>query len=152
MPSGVYEGSVIVGTHKCVNNSNSCVTGDYTKFLKVRFVRHPRFRSNPKQWALKPNSSLTFRRGRHFLRATFRRSPPLSTAPMPGRRSLVVYAARLLLRVIANAIASKINRPSPLPSRTSLARSGCGISPKTLRSGLQIPAMLSIDPLGLESA
>jgi len=31
----------------------------------------------------------------------------------------------------------------------SAALSGCGIMPKTLRSKLQIPAMLSRDPFGL---
>src|SRR5207245_11398292 len=47
---------------------------------------------------------------------------------------------------------SKIFIPSVPPSSDSLARSGCGIIPRTLRPGLQMPAMLSRDPLGLDSA
>ena len=46
---------------------------------------------------------------------------------------------------------SKILNPSVPPSSGSLERSGCGIIPSTFRPGLQIPAMLSRDPLGLDS-
>jgi hypothetical protein len=47
---------------------------------------------------------------------------------------------------------SKILNPSVPPSSGSLDRSGCGIIPSTLRPSLQIPAILSRDPLGLASA
>ena len=47
---------------------------------------------------------------------------------------------------------SKILKPSVQPSASSLARSGCGIIPSTLRPGLQIPAMFSSEPLGLAAA
>src|SRR6266508_6478409 len=40
----------------------------------------------------------------------------------------------------------KISRPSLEPSRSSHARSGCGINPSTLRERLQMPAMLSRAP------
>ena len=43
----------------------------------------------------------------------------------------------------------KMSLPSLDPSKSSQARSGCGINPSTLRSRLQMPAMLSRDPLGL---
>src|SRR5260370_1308053 len=43
----------------------------------------------------------------------------------------------------------KITRPSAEPSANSTARSGCGIRPATLRSRLQMPAMLWSEPLGL---
>ena len=46
---------------------------------------------------------------------------------------------------------SKILNPSVPPSSGSLERSGCGIIPSTFRPGLQMPAMLSSDPLGLAS-
>ena len=39
-----------------------------------------------------------------------------------------------------------------MPSSGSLARSGCGIMPSTLRPSLQMPAMFSSEPLGLASA
>ena len=45
----------------------------------------------------------------------------------------------------------KILKPSVPPNSASLARSGCGIMPSTLRPALQMPAMLSSDPLGLAS-
>src|SRR5713226_4444812 len=47
---------------------------------------------------------------------------------------------------------SKILSPSVQPRADSLARSGCGIIPRTLRPGLQMPAMLSSEPLGFDSA
>src|SRR6266481_8008548 len=47
---------------------------------------------------------------------------------------------------------SRILKPSVPPNSGSLERSGCGIMPSTFRPGLQIPAMLSRDPLGLASA
>ena len=46
---------------------------------------------------------------------------------------------------------SNILKPSVQPKAGSLARSGCGIIPSTLRPGLQIPAILSSDPLGFAS-
>jgi hypothetical protein len=42
--------------------------------------------------------------------------------------------------------------PSVEPRSASEERSGCGIIPRTLRPALQIPAMLSSEPLGLASA
>ena len=53
---------------------------------------------------------------------------------------------------MAPTMDSKILKPSVPPSSGSLERSGCGIIPSTFRPGLQIPAMLSSDPLGLASA
>src|SRR5262249_21677884 len=47
---------------------------------------------------------------------------------------------------------SRITSPSVLPSGDSHARSGCGISPTTLRASLQRPAMPLIDPFGLASS
>src|SRR5208282_5949033 len=46
---------------------------------------------------------------------------------------------------------SKILKPSVPPSSGSAARSGWGIMPRTLRPGLQIPAIFSSDPLGFAS-
>ena len=46
----------------------------------------------------------------------------------------------------------KITKPSAEPSADSTARSGCGIRPATLRSRLQMPAMLWSEPLGLPAA
>ena len=43
----------------------------------------------------------------------------------------------------------KISRPSLEPSKSSQALSGCGISPNTFRSRLQMPAILSREPFGL---
>src|SRR5262252_9371422 len=45
----------------------------------------------------------------------------------------------------------KILNPSVPPSSGSAERSGWGIMPRTLRPGLQMPAILSRDPLGLAS-
>src|SRR5207302_3208003 len=56
---------------------------------------------------------------------------------------------RVATELDAVAMERKIFAPSAEPSRLSLQRSGCGIIPRTLRPGLQIPAMLSSDPLGL---
>jgi hypothetical protein len=42
--------------------------------------------------------------------------------------------------------------PSVLPTISFAARSGCGIMPNTFRLRLHIPAILSIDPFGLEGA
>src|SRR5690606_41181906 len=42
-------------------------------------------------------------------------------------------------------------RPSVEPSSSWPARSGCGISPTTLRPALQMPAMSSTEPLGLST-
>ena len=47
---------------------------------------------------------------------------------------------------------SNMNRPSVLPSTDSEARSGWGMRPATLRDTLQIPAMFSREPLGLDSS
>src|SRR4029077_537554 len=52
----------------------------------------------------------------------------------------------------ASTIERKITRPSEEPIGFSMARSGCGIRPATLRSRLQMPAMLAIEPLGLPAA
>src|SRR5215467_4583599 len=51
----------------------------------------------------------------------------------------------------ASSIDRNINRPSSLPSMSSAHRSGCGIMPRTLPSGLMIPAMLSSEPFGFAS-
>jgi hypothetical protein len=53
---------------------------------------------------------------------------------------------------IAPTIDWKIFIPSVQPSSGSAERSGCGIIPTTLRPGLQMPAMLSREPLGLAAA
>src|SRR5215475_3579985 len=53
--------------------------------------------------------------------------------------------------LIVSTIDRKIFAPSMLPSRASDARSGCGMSPNTFRSRLQIPAMFSIEPFGFAS-
>ena len=47
---------------------------------------------------------------------------------------------------------SQIHLPSVQPSRSSEARSGCGIMPSTFPFSFMIPAILSTDPLGLASA
>src|ERR1700722_6004718 len=47
---------------------------------------------------------------------------------------------------------SRINRPSAEPKIASLARSGCGIRPATLRASLQMPAMLRNEPFGLAAS
>ena len=41
--------------------------------------------------------------------------------------------------------------PSSEPSNALLARSGCGMSPTTLPASLAMPAMASIEPLGLSA-
>jgi hypothetical protein len=41
--------------------------------------------------------------------------------------------------------------PSADPSKGWHARSGCGMSPTTLRASLQMPAMSSVEPLGLST-
>ncbi len=46
----------------------------------------------------------------------------------------------------------KMGLPSEEPSRSSHARSGCGISPSTLRSREQMPAMWSREPLMFDSS
>src|ERR1700675_3742282 len=63
----------------------------------------------------------------------------------------VYFAANTPAPTPARTMDSKIFTPSVQPSAGSLARSGCGIIPNTLRPGLQIPAMLSSDPFGLVS-
>ena len=60
-------------------------------------------------------------------------------------------AATAYFTAMAPTMDSKILNPSVPPSSGSLERSGCGIIPSTFRPGLQIPAMLSRDPLGLAS-
>src|SRR5204862_7544067 len=47
---------------------------------------------------------------------------------------------------------SNNTRPSALPRTGSHARSGCGISPTTLRPGLQMPAMLLTLPFGFRAS
>src|SRR5260370_27278870 len=49
------------------------------------------------------------------------------------------------------AIDLKTPKPSALPSSASEQRSGCGIMPRTLRSRLQMPAMLRADPFGFDA-
>ena len=63
-----------------------------------------------------------------------------------GRRRLAHTATRA-----PAAASSDRNKttPSAEPSITSDARSGCGMSPTTLRPSLQMPAMSSRLPLGL---
>ena len=51
----------------------------------------------------------------------------------------------------AASIDRSMTRPSDEPSRSSHARSGCGISPTTLRPALQMPAMSSTEPFGLST-
>src|SRR5437016_3657871 len=51
-------------------------------------------------------------------------------------------------RASAPTMLWKIFKPSDDPSISSLERSGCGIIPSTFRPSLQMPAMLSSDPLG----
>src|SRR2546421_4101291 len=46
----------------------------------------------------------------------------------------------------------KTPRPSAEPSRSSQARSGCGIRPMTLRVRLQMPAILSREPFGFAAS
>src|SRR6202046_756373 len=50
-----------------------------------------------------------------------------------------------------STIERKITKPSDDPSASSTARSGCGISPTTFRSWLQIPAMAASEPFGFAS-
>jgi len=64
------------------------------------------------------------------------------------RELLPTYAGTLIRRAKLPTIDRKITNPSSDPSRASLARSGCGINPITLRSRLQIPAMLASEPFG----
>ena len=42
-----------------------------------------------------------------------------------------------------------MRRPSVPPIAASAARSGCGISPRTVPASFTMPAMLSSEPLGL---
>ena len=62
------------------------------------------------------------------------------------------YAARCWPAATASIIERKIFSPSLLPRRSSHARSGWGISPKTFRCRLQIPAMFSTEPFGFADA
>src|SRR5262249_12829548 len=62
------------------------------------------------------------------------------------------YAVAFAAPTRASTIDLKTTRPSAESSAPSIARSGCGIRPPTLRSRLQIPAMLCIEPLGLPAA
>src|SRR5262249_27409874 len=56
-------------------------------------------------------------------------------------------ALSLIISRKLSAIERKMIRPSLLPRVLSLARSGCGISPMTLRWRLQMPAIFLSDPL-----
>jgi len=56
--------------------------------------------------------------------------------------------ARRHARTAARIIEVKMVKPSLDPMRSSLARSGCGIKPITLRPWLSTPAISRIDPLG----
>src|SRR5437899_1042468 len=53
------------------------------------------------------------------------------------------------LAASAPTIERRMTSPSVEPISGSVARSGCGIRPSTLRSRLSTPAMSSSDPLGL---
>src|ERR1700677_1078138 len=65
--------------------------------------------------------------------------------------SLAGYALAVECCIRLCTIELRITRPSTDPSPASMARSGCGIMPSTLRSRLQIPAIPAIDPFGLAS-
>ena len=65
----------------------------------------------------------------------------IKVARLYGDRKGISYSAR----------ASSSTRPSAEPSSGSEARSGCGISPTTLRPTLHTPAMSSTEPLGLST-
>src|SRR5262249_18790453 len=62
------------------------------------------------------------------------------------------YAVAFAVPTRASTMDLKMTRPSEESSADSMARSGCGIRPATLRSRLQMPAMLCIEPLGLPAA
>src|SRR5215212_873485 len=57
-------------------------------------------------------------------------------------------------RAAASVAARERKRPLPSdePSRSSQARSGCGMSPRTFRPREQIPAMWSREPLRFDSS
>src|ERR1700730_16129067 len=61
-------------------------------------------------------------------------------------------AVALAAPTSASIIERKITRPSAESRADSTARSGWGIRPATLRSRLQMPAMLVIGPLGFPAA
>src|SRR5215207_8249009 len=76
-------------------------------------------------------------------------SPPSRPPSRPGFRPL--SAAHFAAASVA-ASERKMSRPSEEPSRSSQARSGCGIMPSTLRSREQMPAMDSREPLTFASS
>ena len=82
-----------------------------------------------------------------------------------GSKNANDASAWLIFRLVSNGNSSgyrssaglstserSIFSPSFMPSTSSLARSGCGIIPRTLRPSLQMPAMFSSDPLGFASS
>src|SRR2546425_4928140 len=73
---------------------------------------------------------------------------PATLVPIPVRTHA---AARARPARTVSAMERNILAPSLLARRTSDARSGCGIKPKTFPSRLQMPAMFSMEPLGFDS-
>src|SRR5262249_21241226 len=63
-----------------------------------------------------------------------------------------VLVVELPVPTTARTRDSNTINPSALPSASSHARSGCGISPTTLRLSLQRPATLAADPFGFDSS
>src|SRR6267143_6075034 len=59
------------------------------------------------------------------------------------------HAVALAAPTSASTMERKMTKPSLEPRADSTARSGCGIRPATLRSRLQMPAILRTAPLGL---
>ena len=78
--------------------------------------------------------------------AAFELSDGLDAGKTPKKMRRTAY-----FTAMAPTMDSKILNPSMPPNSGSLERSGCGIIPSTFRPGLQIPTMLSSDPLGLAS-
>src|SRR3954467_11824596 len=77
--------------------------------------------------------------------------------PVPFQQRGVdgTHGAAVLIRPPAatwDSTDSNSTRPSALPSIDSQARSGCGISPTTLRAALQMPAMLLTAPFGFAAS
>ena len=77
--------------------------------------------------------------------------PPPFTLAEGGDNGSPLVTARDYFPAIAPTSDWKILIPSVQPSSGSAERSGCGIMPRTLRPGLQMPAMFSSEPLGLAS-
>src|SRR5258708_25607540 len=90
--------------------------------------------------------------GGHFLDEDLRvcacRSAAQARVPVP-QKLLGAHAVAFAAPTRASTMERKITRPSSEFRADSTARSGCGIRPATLRSRLQMPAMLFMEPLGL---